>query len=461
MTISQAVIATHRLGLGPRPGDLAKVKTDPKGWLEGQIGVQTSIAFISSLEVLDLQAKVRQARAQQENDIQQQLSAELRTATNADSVARIQLAISSETPFAERLVHFWSNHFAISVDKFAIVGLGGSFEGEAIRPNIFGRFEDLLVASTKHPGMLQYLDNTQSTGPNSRFGSRPVGGNGSGNTRGINENLAREILELHTLGVNGGYTQEDVTSFAKILTGWSVASGLAVGRFGAVEGSFAYINFSHEPGRHGLLGKSYQNDGIKQGEAVLRDLSLHPKTAEHIATKLARHFIADDPPASAVEALTKSFLDSGGDLPSLYKTLLDLDELWLDERQKFRTPYEWLVAVLRGIDYSASQTGIGRRRNNQLILALDTLGQPTWRPGSPAGWPDVADRWTSPDSLGKRIEWANTMAQQIGSSLPVEQFIETLYGTTANADLVKSVGRAESNTQALVLAAMAPDTLRR
>jgi uncharacterized protein (DUF1800 family) len=451
MTISKAIVATHRFGLGPRPGDLDFVKSDPQAWLLNQIGQKSSIAFLASAEVLNRQAQNRQARQNQDEELSQRLTRQLALAHISDAATRIRHSITTDTPFAERLVHFWSNHFAISADKAAVSGIGGSFEGEAIRPNIFARFEDLLMASTKHPGMLLYLDNAQSTGPNSRGGSR------SG--RGLNENLAREILELHTLGVNGGYSQEDVTNFAKVITGWSVATGPAAERFGEIEGSFAYLELAHEPGDHRVLGRNYRQSGIAQGEAVLKDLAAHPKTAEHIATKLARHFISDDPPPSAVAAISKSFLDSGGDLSTVYKTLLHLDEVWDEERLKYRAPNEWMVSILRAVAYIDNQsTGI---RDNQLITSLATLGQPLWRPGSPAGWPDTADRWTSPDSLGKRIEWADTLAQKIGTNLPATEMLNTLYGTEVNPELVMAVSRAETNAQALVLVAMAPDALRR
>jgi uncharacterized protein (DUF1800 family) len=451
LSISQAVIASHRLGLGPHPGDLELIKADPKAWLLSQIGAESDVVFLSSQEVLELQSQIREARNQQNESQIQEISASLRRAGISDAAARIRQGIETKTPFAERLVHFWSNHFAISLDKGAVSGLGGSFEGEAIRPHVFGRFEELLLASTTHPGMLLYLDNAQSIGPNSQAGSR--------RNRGINENLAREILELHTLGVRGGYSQEDVTNFAKILTGWSVAAPQVSERANTIVGSFAYLERAHEPGRHTLLGKSYADNGMEQGLAVLKDLATHEKTAEHIATKLARHFIADEPPLSAIEALKNSFLQSGGDLSSLYKTLVELDQVWQPSETKIRTPQEWMTAILRGV----GDTNLGRRalRDNQLVGSLNTLGQPVWRPGSPAGWPDEADRWTGSDALGKRIEWANTVAQQLAGRLPAEQWQTTLFGTSLDENLASSVARAESNAQALVLVAMAPGMMRR
>lgn len=453
MTISQAIVATHRFGLGPRPGELESALADPGGWVNNQIGKYSVPSFHGSKEILDLQTQSRVARSSQDQDLQRELTQKLRVATLEDASARIRLAIESETPFSERLVHFWSNHFAISLDKAAVAGIGGSFEAEAIRPNIFGRFEDLLMASSKHPGMLLYLDNAQSIGPDSRRGSR--------SERGLNENLAREILELHTLGVNGGYSQDDVTSFAKVITGWTVANQQLPERFVEQQGSFAYLDLAHEPGSQRVLGKTYRQSGIEQGEAVLKDLAIHPQTAEHIATKLARHFIQDDPPQRVIDALSNSFLQTGGDLSVLYKSLLAQDEIWAAQRQKYRAPFEWMVSVLRAVGYTNLPVASTQRADRQLNTSLETLGQSTWRPGSPAGWPDTADRWTSPDSLGKRIEWANTLAQQIGSNLPANRFLQTQYGTQVSADLAKAVSRAESNEQALVMAIMAPDSLRR
>ena len=480
MSIAQGIVATHRIGLGPRPGELDFLSSDPKAWLLGQIsdastntkGVDTP-SYLSSTEVLSLQAELRQARGMFQNpganaeagsgnnadeQMAQQLNRNLRRALVGDSAARLRFGVTTKTPFVERLVYFWSNHFAISMDKIAVAGMGGSFESEAIRPNIFGRFEDLLMASTKHPGMLLYLDNALSIGPNSRGGQR--------RGRGLNENLAREILELHTLGVNGGYSQQDVTNFAKIITGWTVPNDLVPQQFTQRQGSFSYVDLAHEPGSHILLGKTYNQNGLQQGEAALKDLAIHSSTAEHIATKLAQHFIADQPPASAIAALKDSFLTSGGDLPSLYRTLLNLDVLWAEPKTKYRTPNEWLIALLRGlgtdgITATTAEDPLAGLSDTELSAGLQTLGQPIWRPGSPAGWPDSADRWTSADALGKRIEVANTLAQRIGSGVAAPELLNRLYGSKLNLDLKQSVEKAESNAQALTLIAMSPDFLRR
>src|SRR5262252_798402 len=248
----------------------------------------------------------------------------------AEAMARFQRAVQAPVGFVERLVHFWSNHFCVSAAKGGFVrACAGSFEREAIRPHVLGRFTDMLKAVESHPAMLFYLDNAQSFGPQSPAGQR--------RQRGLNENLAREILELHTLGVNGGYTQADVTALARIITGWTFAG--REGRIGE-PGTFVFFALAHEPGDHELLGKTYPAGGMEQGESVLADLARHPATARHVATKLARHFVADEPPATLVDRLAKVFRDSDGDLKALAAALIDADEAWSVALAKMRTPEE-------------------------------------------------------------------------------------------------------------------------
>ena len=236
----------------------------------------------------------------------------------AEALARFQHATLAEVGFVERLVAFWSNHFCISANKGEPARIwAGAFEREAIRPHVLGRFADMLRAVEQHPAMLFFLDNQQSLGPNSRAGIN--------RKRGLNENLAREIMELHTLGVGGGYTQADVTSLARIITGWTFAGpqGLM-----APPGSFAFNANAHEPGAQTLLGKTYEDNGLAQGEAALNDLARHPSTAKFIATKLARHFVADDPPLRLVERLADTFRKTDGDLAAVSRALVDADEAW-------------------------------------------------------------------------------------------------------------------------------------
>ena len=321
MTVgAAAAIAANRFGLGARRGDLATIGTDPRGWLRTQLigqpllaadGLQSTPQILSGAEpIVQSQRRARRARADDAaadspatNELAMRLPQYLRPIYLAESRARLRAALDSERPFAERLVHFWSNHFAVSVDKLAVLGIAGSFEREAIRPHVMGRFHELLLAVETHPAMLLYLDNQQSIGPDSPVARRAAS---RGRTVGLNENLAREVLELHTLGVDGGYTQADVTSFAKVLTGWSIGGG--EGRLaGGAAGTFCFRPEVHEPGAQTVVRRRYADDAQAQGLATLADLACAPATARHIATKLARHFIGDDPPAAAIDRIAHVF----------------------------------------------------------------------------------------------------------------------------------------------------------
>ena len=250
----------------------------------------------------------------------------------AEAMARFSAQLKAGSGFVERLVAFWSNHFAVSVAKGqGLRATAGAFEREAIRPHVLGKFSDLLIAVESHPAMIFYLDNQRSIGPGSNAGRF--------DGKGLNENLAREILELHTLGVDGGYAQPDVTALARIITGWSFAeAGSETGEPGA----FLFKANWHEPGVHNLLGKNYPQAGRAQGEAALRDLARHPSTARHIATKLARHFVADAPPPDLVDALAKAFRDSDGDLAVVTAALVTHDRAWSAPPTKIRDPNEFV-----------------------------------------------------------------------------------------------------------------------
>ena len=251
-----------------------------------------------------------------------------------EAKARIDAALGSEIGFVERLVWFWSNHFCISADK--IQSMSGAYEREAVRPHVLGRFQDMLAAVESHPAMLFYLDNSVSIGPNSVAGIN--------RTRGLNENLAREILELHTLGVRSVYTQEDVVRFANVLTGWTLLPAADNPDHG---GEFVFNRRLHEPGAQTILGKVYSEGGVEQGKAVLNDLAGHPATAKHVAGKLARYFVADQPPPTLVESLARTFQDTAGDLKEVAKALVASDEAWSLPPSKLKRPSEWVTAMVR------------------------------------------------------------------------------------------------------------------
>ena len=477
----EAAIALNRFGLGARPGDA--VPGDPKAWLVGQFDRfqprPQALAQVPSRSTVigqlgDYMAEVRmQARERREmqpaslsagSDPKTQAEPDplkrfLRQSIRDDyltmNAARVSSALTTDSPFAERLVHFWANHFAVSVDKLPVIGLAGLLEFEAIRPHLFGRFSDLLLAVEQHPAMLVFLDQAQSIGPNSQIG-RLVAMRG-GKQRGLNENLAREAMELHTLGVRTGYSQADVTEFARALTGWTV-SGIARGpmsRFiGGKDGDFTFADALHEPGARTIMGKSYPQQGEAQARAVLLDLAASPATARHISTKLARHFAGDDPPQAMIERMAKAYLASGGDLPTVYRALIDSPEAWAAPEVKFKTPWDWTVSALRAVGQSEVDAAAA-------AAMLKQLGQPTWQPGSPAGWDDIAASWAAPEALMRRVEIAQRLANRAGSSVDARALAEkVLPGTLSNATRT-AIARAESPQEGLALLLVSPEFVRR
>jgi len=459
-----AAIAANRFGLGARPGELARVSKDPRGALRAQLtaGAQAlpGADLQSSADILSQALKLRRERRQARAAAAQNADAALvmkvaqlyKPIYVAETTARIRAALASERPFLERLTYFWNNHFAISVDKVAVLGLAGSFEREAIRPHVLGNFSDLLLAATRHPAMLLYLDNQISVGPHSLL-ARRAEQHASERRFGINENLAREILELRTLGVAGGYTQADVTSFAQILTGWSI--GAQAGRFAAgTPGEFVFRDAMHEPGAQQVLGKRYAEGGVAQGTAVLADLARHPATAQFIATKLARHFIADEPPPQAVEQLARAYRDSGGNLPTVYHALIDLRQCWAQTFAKFKTPGEYIISALRGLEIAENYADKAR-------ASFALLGERIYAPGSPAGWPDRSADWDGAGAVLKRIEWADALSQKIGAHRDAAALAPEWLGAGMSAATHASIVRAASGAQALTLLLTAPEFMRR
>ncbi|TPL91192.1 DUF1800 family protein [Mesorhizobium sp. B2-3-12] len=366
------------------------------------------------------------------------------TLYRAEAQARFDKALRAEVGFVERLVYFWSNHFCVSVAKDNIVrASAGAFEREAIRPFVLGRFADMLMAVERHPAMLFYLDNQQSVGPDSRAGKN--------RQRGLNENLAREILELHTLGVGSGYTQADVTSFARIMTGWTMAG--REGRLGE-PGSSVFNANAHEPGDAVLLGKTYPAGGVGQAEAALNDIAIHPATAQHIATQLARHFISDDPPAAAVARLAKVFLKNSGNLRALAAALIGMPEAWSTPLAKMRSPFDYVAAIRRA-------GGPGPNDPGQSLNWLNALGEPLWQPPGPNGFSDQGDNWASAEGMKIRLDIAWQAAQQVKDIGNPNDMLDAVIGPSASPETRQAVSRAESKQQGLALLLMAPEFQRR
>ena len=478
-----STIALNRFGLGGRPED--QPPSDPKRWLLQQLDrfeprpqalaeVPPRAQVIDQLgQYLAEQQMVARARRQAVPAAMPTGAAEMpqadpqanaakryfRQAIQQDYLvmnsARLDSALTTSSPFVERLVHFWANHFAISIDKLPVIGLAGLLEFEAIRPHVLGRFSDMLLAVEQHPAMLVFLDQAQSIGPESQAGM--FAAMRGRKQLGLNENLAREIMELHTLGVRTGYSQADVTEFARALTGWTVSGlgrGPAARLIGGSPGQFQFAALLHEPGARTIMGKRYDEEGEAQARAVLLDLAASPATAKHIATKLARHFAGDDPPPALVERLSKAYLASGGDLPTVYRTLIQSPEPWAPKPLKFKNPWEWTVSALRAV-------GSNELDPKMAAGVLRQLGQPTWQPGSPAGWDDIAASWAGPDALVRRVEVAQRIGAKAASTIDARSLAEKLFPQSLSDATRTAIARAESPADGLALLLVSPEFVRR
>jgi uncharacterized protein (DUF1800 family) len=443
MTDAAAIIATTRFGFAARGSDLANVAHDPRGWVLQQLQRRPATLAASlpqsSRGVADM-LEARQERKEKIGDSKAVQDA-LRQVYVAEVGARLNAAIASDAPLLERLVFFWSNHFTVSALRPVVRGFVGAFEREAIRPHVTGRFADMLLAVARHPAMGFYLDNVMSIGPNSPFGLRK--------DKGLNENLGRELLELHTLGVDGGYTQQDVEALARILTGWTIA------RLRDPDpGTFRFVPQIHEPGPKVLLGRTYREAGIEEGEAALRDLARHPATAQHIATKLARHFIADAPPPPVVERIAKAFRDSDGDLRQVMVAVVGQAEAWQQPFGKMRTPTELVVSAFRA-------SGLQSVPDQALVGSLRTLDQPVFVAPSPAGWPDVASAWVSPESVLRRAEWCQTFAERLPDPPDPIEIAAASFGDLMPAETLDAIRLAPSRRIGLALLLASPEFQRR
>lgn len=453
-----AAIAATRFGLGARPGEIAAASGDPRGFLKSQItskgadqppgefpSVGESLAGYAEFQA-DKKAQRMEMAAQTPAAAQgkpQRVRRNRYVDPAEEFMARTQLGATTDAAFRERWTLFWSNHFAVAANKATMAALVGHFEREAIRPHVFGHFEDLLVASTRHPGMLFYLDQAKSVGPNSMGGSR--------RKSGLNENLAREILELHTLGVEAGYSQDDVTEFARALTGWGFYNPNE--QAPSDRDIFVFRARLHEPGARKVFGRRYAAGGEQQARAVLKDLATDPHTAKHLATKIARHFVADDPPPALVSRLEATWNRTGGQLDKVAEALIDAPEAWEPTARKFKTPYEFMVSGYRA-------TGAAPRRPGELQV-LTTLGQKPFTPPSPKGWAEEGGAWSAPDAIIKRMAWSQAFAAQQGQRLEPVKVAQDALGARLTPTCATIIARAESRPEALAVLLMSPEFQRR
>ena len=347
--------------------------------------------------------------------------------------ARRALARGLDAPsgFRERLVHFWVDHFTVVAKSGYSVLFPGAFADEVVRANVAGRFADMLRASTLHPAMLEYLDQSQSVGPGSRVGAKKK--------RGLNENLARELIELHTLGVGASYAQADVTQMAKLLT------GLTLSKTG-----FVFRPQQAEPGAETVLGVTYGAEGLDPILAVLDDLATRPDTAAHIARKLAVHFVSDTPDPALVAAMTSAFVETGGDLTAVYRAMLDHPAAWTPDLAKARQPLDFILAALRALDIDgARMTEMGDGAFRSAIFdALATMGQPWASPRGPDGWPEAAEAWITPQLLASRVTWAMEVPAQLMQELPepVALVVRAL-GSAPQETVAWAAARAETRAE--------------
>ena len=491
----KAAIAVTRFGLGAKPGEIAQARRDPQGFLKSQIRRQGADQPpgqpVSSAERMaefrNYRRERREERIEKTADVRPAASGAanpamadaapsapmkveardpvklvgnmLRQDISSDFTARTQLAATTDAAFRERWALFWANHFTVSASKAITGTVVGPFEEEAIRPNVFGRFEDLLGAAESHPAMLTYLDQIQSIGPDSRAamfqrrgGPRGVGGGlqpAVQRTVGLNENLAREIMELHTVGVNGGYSQADVTEFARAMTGLSIG-----GERDATFGVAVFREQAHEPGPRTVMGVRYDQDGRAQTNAILRDLAAKPQTARFVCTKIARHFVADDPPAALVARLEAAWRSSDGDLARVAEALVSAPEAWDPRPAKFKTPYEFVVSSYRaaGGQPSAFQ---------QFGPILTALGQKPFSAPSPKGWPEDAQSWAAPDAIVKRMQFAQAFSAAAVRDRDPKALAADALGERLSPDTAKAIARAESRPEGFALLLMSPEFQRR
>ena len=449
-----SAIAVTRFGLGAKIGEIKAVRSGPQSYLLNQLrnpqkAIISGASLTSSLgAVQDYFGSTRAMRKFDKMADADEIAV-MRKMRNRKAVdyfrseidARFAHAIGTNQSFLERWIRFWGNHFTVSAKQARLYGLVGSFEREVIRPYALGRFSDMVIASSFHPAMQIYLDNYRSIGPRSRSGRQ--------NARGLNENLAREILELHTLGI-GSYSQKDVENFAKALTGWTIDIKPSEENFGRV----VFRERWHEPGGKDFLGRRYADIGPDQAAQMIAYLSAQPATARHIASKIVRHFVSDKPDPRDVDKLARVFMETGGNLKSLAEAVVRLDNAWTSSQPKFKSPDDWVVSAARILGEEDTLSG----NANSFLLAL---GQPIFRAPSPQGFPDISTDWIGADAIKKRLEWASRVARKVGGRVDAQMFLTEALGPLMRPATGQSISRAESKVQALTLALMSPEFQRR
>ncbi len=452
----EQTISSVRFGCGLRPGDAAP--DSPQAIMRGLRNFQPrpgrEVADLETRsDLLRTQRKARNARKEKGGDMKMAEAilddvrrdyVEIVVNDAQDSFAT---AVDSESGFFERLSAFWTDHFTVASDNRRLTLLVADMIRTAIRPNVTTSFPEMLSAVTKHPAMLVYLNQNRSVGPNSEIGQR--------RERGLNENLAREILELHTLGVGGGYGQKDVREFAELLT------GLATSQRG-----FEFRPRMAEPGAERVLGRKYGDNGraeLADVEDALRDLALHPQTADHLATKLVVHFIGAPADPGLVRDMARAYREAGGRLNPMYRVMLEHESAWSLPLLKAKTPFDYVVSAFRaygltGRDIRQMKTDDFRKT---VQLPVARMGQPFLQPAGPNGWPEEPEAWITPSNLAARVIWAHETAQRFARERDPRVFLDETLGPIASPQLASAVAGAETRFEGVAVVLASPEFNRR
>lgn len=441
------VLALSRFGLGPRPGEWRSVQNDPRGWVLSQIdGIPDTVPEFAERPTTErIVGEINVAGFRQEGEplppqletIAAEFSAqsleEVPDYGFDDVMARWRQAALTTTPVIERLSRFYFNHLTVSTNADNVQRIAGGYDREAIRPHVQGRFSDMVLASAKHPAMLNYLDNLDSVGPNSPLAMYTG--------QSFNENYARELMELHTISVRGGYTQDDVEELSLALTGLYVPNWAYED---VIPGRYFFDEERHEPGARTIMGRTYDQPGEEQANAVIRDLAAMPQTANFLATKLVRHYINDQPDPVDVATVERAFLDSDGHLPSVHRALFTLDSAWRPGFYKARSSEDFVVALARAFEDDRLFQGDSLVRNVNWIL-----GQFPYRPPGPNGWPDVAAVWLSGQNMARRMEIAQWASYYMGGQgQSALAYMKNLYGPGLSFPTRRAIALADEENGA-------------
>ncbi len=437
-----AVDACNRFGLGAAPHEINTAKTNPKQWLIDQLkNISFNDELPSANESLTANGQFHKHRKKLNAFRREQFTKKYKQQSQANLEQFYQVyfdrQINSEASINWRLLDFFSNHFSVTARYPIHLNLFPCLEREAIAPYLTGHFSDILINVCQHPAMLMYLNNTNSFGNNSVLAKK--------NNKGLNENLAREILELHTLGVKGGYTQTDIIALANGISGWSIhnrfkAKGNAVG--------FEFKQQGHEPNSQVLLGKTYSQRGLSQGIHMLTDLANHKNTAKHVCFKLARHFTQDQPSAPLVKMMAQTWLRTKGNLKAVMVTMINSSQAWQQSKHKYKTPREFIIS-------SARVFGLKTLPKNMIKTFLNDAGHSPHKAGSPAGYGDLQNNWDGSAALMLRISWANNISKLL--NVNIEQVINNGFANTLNLHTLTTIKRQSETQLKTSLLLMSPD----